>query len=246
MSKIALYWIDPDSAADNFPPITSALPQPDGLLCFGGDLSPERLLNAYQRGIFPWYSEGQPIMWWSPSPRCVIYPHELSVSRSLKKKMRNAGYQFSMDRAFEEVIKACAAARNDESGTWITQDMQDAYIQLHKLGHAHSAEIWKDGTLIGGLYGIALGQIFFGESMFSLQADASKMALACMTRRLIRHGFQLIDAQVTSAHMMSLGAREIERQTFSTMLQKYCHVAHDINVWQTDKVPVKEYYFSDE
>ena len=153
MSKIALHWIDPDSPANNFPPTEFALDQPDGLLCFGGDLSPERLLNAYERGIFPWYSDGQPIMWWSPSPRCVILPDELKISRSLKKTMRNGGFSFSMDRAFADVIKACAAPRDDEPGTWITEEMQAAYIYLHELGQAHSAEIWRDGKLVGGLYG---------------------------------------------------------------------------------------------
>ena len=161
MSKIALYWIDPASPVDNFPPVKNALSQPDGLLCFGGDLSPERLLYAYKRGIFPWYSEGQPIMWWSPSPRCVFYPHELVIRRSLKKTIRNAGYHFSMDRAFRDVIRACAVPRVNEDSTWITQDMQDAYVRLHQLGHAHSAEIWKDDCLVGGLYGIAIGRVFF-------------------------------------------------------------------------------------
>ena len=246
MSKIALYWIDPHSPADNFPPVSSALPQPDGLLCFGGDLRAERLIHAYRQGIFPWYSEGQPIMWWSPSPRCVIYPQELLVSRSLKKTMRNAGYQFSMDKAFSEVITACAAPRDAEDGTWITAEMQEAYINLHELGHAHSVEIWKDGILAGGLYGIAIGRIFFGESMFSAQRDASKIALACLTRRLQQYDFRLIDAQVTSAHMLSLGAREIDRQTFSNTLNADCPMENNIGIWQTEPVPVKEYFFSHE
>lgn len=246
MSKIALYWIEPDSAADNFPPATAALSQPDGLLCFGGDLSAQRLLCAYERGIFPWYSEGQPIMWWSPSPRCVIYPHEVKISRSLKKTMRNGGYDFSMDNAFTEVVAACAAPRDADGGTWITQDMQNAYTHLHQLGHAHSTEVWKDGVLVGGLYGIAMGRIFFGESMFSTERDTSKIALVCMTHRLRQHGFQLIDSQVTSAHMLSLGAREIERTTFLSTLNKYCHVENAIHLWQTGKIPVKEYCFDDE
>jgi len=246
MSKVALYYIDPDSPADNFPPVVNALTQPDGLLCFGGDLSTERILNAYRRGIFPWYSEGQPIMWWSPSPRCVIFPDEVIVRRSLKKTMRNMDYHFSIDTAFPDVISACSAPRDEDGGTWITHEIKDAFIRLHELGHAHSAEIWKDGKLIGGLYGIAMGQIFFGESMFSIARDASKVAFACAAQFLHRHHFKLIDAQVTSGHLLSLGAREIQRDDFITTLDKYCHVENDIDLWQTSSMPVKEYYFDNE
>jgi leucyl/phenylalanyl-tRNA--protein transferase len=246
MSKIALYWIDPDSPDDNFPPVADALTQPDGLLCFGGDLGTDRILNAYKRGIFPWYSEGQPIMWWSPSPRCVIYPNELIIRRSLKKMMRNAGYYFSIDKAFPDVIRACSAPRDEEGGTWITRDIQNAFTRLHELGHAHSAEVWKNGKLIGGLYGIAIGRVFFGESMFAVERDASKIALVCMTDFLLTHQFQLIDAQVTSGHLLSLGAREIERKLFISILDKYCHIENDIDLWQTDPMPVKEYKFNNE
>jgi len=246
MSKIALYYIDPDSPADNFPPVANALAQPDGLLCFGGDLSTDRILNAYQRGIFPWYSEGQPIMWWSPSPRCVIFPDEVIVRRSLKKTMRNMDYHFSIDTTFPDVINACSKPRDEDGGTWITHEIKNAFIRLHELGHAHSAEIWKNGELVGGLYGIAMGQIFFGESMFSIARDASKIALACVTKFLYQHHFRLIDAQVTSRHLLSLGAREIQRDAFITMLDSYCHVENDIDLWQTDPMPVKEYYFDNE
>lgn len=246
MSKIALYWIDPDSPVNNFPPVENALSQPDGLLCFGGDLSEARLLNAYKRGIFPWYSEDQPIMWWSPSPRCVIYPDEIIIRRSLRKTMRNAGYSFSMDRAFTEVIRACAKPRDEDEGTWITAEMQQAYILLHQRGHAHSVEIWRGDRLVGGLYGVAIGRIFFGESMFSNERDTSKIALACLTQRLRQHQFRLIDAQVTSSHLLSLGAREIDRQTFSSELAEYCRMENDIDIWQTEPMPVKEFYFSDE
>lgn len=246
MSNIALYWIDPDSPPDNFPPATSALSQPDGLLCFGGDLDSERLLNAYRRGIFPWYSEGQPIMWWSPAPRCVIYPQELVIRRSLKKSMKNAGFQFSINQAFAQVIEACAQPRGEEQGTWITSDMVSAYIQLHQQGHAHSTEIWFDGELVGGLYGIAIGRVFFGESMFAQKRDASKVALACMVHFLDRHNFKLIDAQVTSSHLLSLGAREINRTQFLNELDSYCAVENDIQLWQTERVDVKDYYFSNE
>jgi leucyl/phenylalanyl-tRNA--protein transferase len=246
MSQIALYWIDPDSPPGNFPPVSSALSQPDGLLCFGGDLSSERLLNAYSRGIFPWYSEGQPIMWWSPAPRCVIYPKELVIRRSLKKSLRNAGFRFSIDQAFAQVIQACAKPRDDEAGTWITTDMLHAYTKLHQQGHAHSAEIWSDNELVGGLYGVAIGRVFFGESMFALKRDASKVALACMARFLDRHGFAIIDAQVTSSHLLSLGAREIERELFISELNQHCALENDIQVWQTEPVDVSNYYFSNE
>ena len=246
MTKIALYWIDPDSPVDNFPPVENALSQPDGLLCFGGDLSTDRILNAYQRGIFPWYSEGQPIMWWSPSPRCVIYPDEVIIRRSLKKSMRNMNYHFSIDTAFPDVIKACSAPRDEDGGTWITHEITSAFTRLHQLGHAHSAEVWKDGKLVGGLYGIAIGQIFFGEYMFSVARDTSKIALACMTKFLSRHQFKLIDAQVTSGHLLTLGAKEIHRNDFISMLDKYCLVENDIDLWQTDPMPVKEYYFDHE
>ncbi len=246
MNKIALYWLDPESPPDNFPPVASALTQPDGLLCFGGDLSSERLLNAYRRGIFPWYSEGQPVMWWSPAPRCVIYPDDLVVRRSLKKSLRNSGFQFSIDRTFSDVITACAKPRDDEAGTWITNDMITAYIRLHQLGHAHSAEIWKDNILVGGLYGVAIGQVFFGESMFSLYRDASKAALVCMSEFLRKHQFKLIDSQVTSSHLLSMGAREIDREKFIHELEQYCPLENDIQLWQTEPVNVKNCYYNDE
>lgn len=246
MSNIALYWIDPDSPPDNFPPASSALSQPDGLLCFGGNLGSERLLNAYRKGIFPWYSEGQPIMWWSPAPRCVIYPQELVIRRSLKKSMKNAGFEFSIDQAFSQVIEACAQPRDEDHGTWITHDMISAYTKLHLEGHAHSAEIWLDDQLVGGLYGIAIGRVFFGESMFARKRDASKVALACMVRYLDSHNFKLIDAQVTSSHLLSLGAREIGRTKFINELDSYCAVENDIQLWQTERVNVKDYYFSNE
>ena len=239
-------WI-PDSAPPRaFPDVDVALLEPNGLLALGGNLSAPRLLYAYAHGIFPWYSEEQPIMWWSPSPRCVMYPDELIVRRSLKKTMRNADYYFSMDTAFSDVINACSAPRDDEGGTWITQEMKNAYIHLHQLGVAHSAEIWKHGELVGGLYGIAIGQVFFGESMFSQARDASKVALVCMTDFLRQHKFQLIDTQVTSAHLLSLGAREIDRVKFLALLDEHCHIENDINIWQTEPMRVKDYNFNDE
>lgn len=246
MSKMALCWIDPSSPPDSFPPIDSALDQPDGLLCFGGDLSSERLLAAYRRGIFPWYSDNQPIMWWSPHPRCVLFPEAMKISRSLKKSIRNMDLEVSMDSAFEQVIQACALPRADEAGTWITLEMQAAYIDLHEQGHAHSVEIWHQGILVGGLYGLAIGQVFFGESMFSTQRDTSKIALCALTRRLAKHSFRLIDCQVSSSHLFSLGACDVDRTEFSTLLKKYCDMTNHIKIWQHEALPVKDYCLSDE
>lgn len=201
-----------------FPDISMAETEPNGLLAIGGDLSRERLLSAYRHGIFPWYSIGQPILWWSPAPRMVLFPGEFHVSRSLRKSMRKRGYEISIDNAFEAVIRACAEPRDQHPGTWLVADMIDAYIGLHAGGHAHSFEVWHDGQLIGGTYGIALGQIFFGESMFSRQSDASKIALAALTELALSHPFQLVDCQVYTGHLASLGAREIAREDFRRII----------------------------
>lgn len=241
MSKMALYWIDPASAPDNFPPADMALQQPDGLLCFGGDLSPERLMFAYRQGIFPWYSGNQPILWWSPDPRCVLFPDELKINRSLKKTIRNAGFSFSMDMAFESVISACSQPRSEDEGTWITDKMQEAYINLHKFGHAHSVEIWQQDKLVGGLYGIAIGRVFFGESMFSKQRDSSKVALYCLTKLLKSHNFQLIDCQVSSSHLYSLGAGDIRRTEFIQLLNGYCTMTNTIKLWQYEPVDTRTF-----
>ena len=252
MSKTGLYWIEPGSPADNFPPIDSALDQPDGLLCFGGDLSPERLMAAYRRGIFPWYCDPQPIMWWSPQPRCVLFPDQLRVSRSLKKSLRNKNLEISMDQAFTQVVGACAQPRpagsnsdtdgsSSDADTWITIDMQAAYGVLHTLGHAHSVEVWQHGKLVGGLYGIACGQLFFGESMFSRISDASKVALYCLTKRLAAHGFQLIDCQVSSAHLYRLGAQDIGRSEFGAYLSQYSEAKNTLIAWPHDRSPASAY-----
>jgi len=246
MSRMALYWIDPASPPDNFPPVDTALIQPDGLLCFGGDLSAGRLLEAYRRGIFPWYSANQPILWWSPQPRCVLFPAEIKVSRSLKKTIRNAGFEFSIDREFNGVIGACAQPRAEDEGTWITREMQHAYEQLHRLGHAHSAEIWLDGQLVGGLYGVAIGKVFYGESMFSTCRDSSKVALCCLTRYLARHDFHVIDCQISSSHLFSLGARDIDRMDFTRLLQENCRAIDREIEWKYGPVPTRELYFDDE
>jgi leucyl/phenylalanyl-tRNA--protein transferase len=201
-----------------FPPLDSALPS--GLLAAGGDLSAQRLLDAYRHGIFPWYSEGDPILWWSPDPRMVLFPDELNISRSLAKTLRNRRHVISFDSRFDAVVQACAAPRSGQPGTWITADMQAAYSQLHSLGFAHSVETWMDGELAGGLYGVAIGRVFYGESMFSAKPDASKLALVALVRHLQNEGFGVIDCQMHTRHLASLGARDIPRITFSRLLSE--------------------------
>jgi len=218
------YWLSPDPADNQFPPTHLALDDPNGLLAIGGELTPQRLLAAYRLGIFPWYSEGQPPLWWSPSPRTVIFPERLRVSRSLRKSIRNRGYRVTLDRAFSEVIRACSAPRSDEgdeeAGGWILPEMIAAYERLHQLGHAHSVECWHGEELVGGLYGIAIGGVFFGESMFSRRRDASKVAFARLVGQLQAWGVALIDCQVNSDHLASLGAEEIDRDQFESLLSK--------------------------
>jgi len=227
------YWMDPDDPSAPFPPLEYALTDPDGLLAFGGDLSVPRLVNAYRQGIFPWYSEGQPIMWWSPDPRTVLFPEELKISRSLAKTLRKQPYEITLNNAFAKVIRACAAPRNEDEDTWITDDMQQAYCVLHDEGHAHSVEVWQDGTLVGGLYGIAIGQVFFGESMFSQANDASKIAFVYLVQHLNQAGYKMIDCQVDSAHLQSLGATQISRHLFSEYLNQYCEKQIKSSHWQT-------------
>lgn len=205
-------WLSRDS--DRFPPVSAALQDPNGLLAAGGDLSPQRLLRAYRNGIFPWYSPGDPILWWSPDPRCVLYTDRLHISRSLRKRLKRADYRVSFDRAFNTVLDACAAPRARESGTWISHEMQLAYAQLHRLGHAHSVEVWRENSLIGGLYGVSIGRMFYGESMFSRAPDGSKIAFAWLVEQLRIWGYPLIDCQVHSRHLVTLGAEEIARETF--------------------------------
>lgn len=198
-----------------FPPVSLALAEPNGLLAAGGDLSPQRLLAAYRQGIFPWYSAGEPILWWSPDPRMVLFPSELRITRSLAKTLSNADYEVRLDTDFAAVIAACATTpRPGQSGTWITAEMQAAYNRLHALGHAHSVETWQRGRLIGGLYGVAIGRVFCGESMFSHASDASKIALAHLCRFLTARGFGIIDCQMYTAHLASLGARSIPRAEY--------------------------------
>ena len=214
-------WLAEDPAAP-FPPVEQALLDPDGLLAVGGDLSPQRLLNAYQHGIFPWYTEGEPILWWSPDPRCVLFPEKLKISRSLRKTLRKQLFEVRMDTAFEAVMQACAENRPNQKGTWITDDILQAYVNMHQLGFAHSVECWQDGQLMGGLYGMAIGKVFFGESMFSRKTDASKVAMVYLCEYLKQHGFKLIDSQVYTQHLESLGAEMIPRTRFTELLEQYC------------------------
>ena len=201
-----------------FPDTSLAETDPNGLLAIGGDLSPHRILHAYRHGIFPWYSAGQPILWWSPAPRMVLYPSEFHASRSLRKTLRRRGYEVSVNQAFGDVIRACAAPRGLLVGTWLVPEMIDAYMTLHQEGHAHSIEVWAGTSLVGGLYGVAIGQMFFGESMFNRQSDASKTAMACLTDIALEHPFRLIDCQIYTEHLASLGAREVSREAFQRAL----------------------------
>lgn len=222
-------WLDPGNP--EFPPVESALTEPDGLLAVGGNLFAERLILAYQKGIFPWYEEGQPVLWWAPDPRSVIFPDQLRITRSLHKNLRNSGFIITMDDAFERVIAACAGKRNYSDGTWITRDMKIAYTELHRLELAHSVEVWLDGDLVGGLYGVALGQLFFGESMFSSVSNASKVALVYLAGQLREWDYKLIDCQVQSDHMDSLGAQSIPRKSFQRYLDRYVNVPAKKGKW---------------
>ena len=220
-------WLRPADPPSAFPPVETALGEPNGLLCAGGDLSPARLVEAYRRGIFPWFSAGQPILWWSPDPRTVLEPAAIRVSRSLAKSLRNRGYAVTADRAFDDVVERCADPGLRPEGTWITGAMRSAYLRLHELGWAHSVETWLDGRLVGGLYGIAIGGMFFGESMFSLERDASKVALVALAQSLRGRDDCLIDCQVASAHLESLGARSIDRRQFVRELAEAIRAARD-------------------
>lgn len=217
-----IHLLDPNRPDQPFPPVGQAETEPNGLLAVGGDLSTTRLLNAYRCGIFPWYSEDQPILWWSPDPRTVLYPEKLKISRSLGKTLRNKPFAVTFDQAFTRVMAACSAPRKNENGTWITTQMLAAYRELHRIGCAHSVEVWMQDRLVGGVYGVALGRVFFGESMFSIERDASKVALVHLTRLLTERGYRLIDCQVYSAHLISLGAEEITRSRFCRELEHWC------------------------
>lgn len=218
---IHLPWLEP--GATNFPPTAQALTDPNGLLAVGGDLSVAQLLAAYQRGIFPWFDHTQPVLWWSPSPRLVLNPDQLHISKSMRKLLRRAPYRVTTDTVFSQVIAACSEPRPGQDGTWITRQIQAAYTALHRLGYAHSIEVWQDNTLVGGLYGVALGRVFFGESMFSRADNASKYGFITLVTALKAMGFGLIDCQVRTPHLVSLGAEEISRDEFEQLLMNYIY-----------------------
>ncbi len=224
-------WLTPDTP---FPPLDTALAQPDGLLAAGGDLSPQRLIEAYRRGIFPWFNEGDPVLWWSPDPRMVLFPPELKISRSLGKTLKKANYTIRADSAFKRVVEACAAPRKEHAGTWIHDEMIEAYTSLHEMGLAHSIETWIEGELVGGLYGVAQGKMFFGESMFSRTTDASKVAFVHLVRYLERRNFKMIDCQMKTAHLASFGAREISRKEFSLKLKELVNYPERVDKWCRD------------
>lgn len=216
-----------------FPPTCEALEEPNGLLAVGGDLAPERLLDAYRRGIFPWYEEPQPVLWWTPDPRAVLFPDELHISRSLRKTLRSNRFRLAVDRRFVEVMHGCATLRGDGLGTWIDQAMIRAYSTLHELGRAHSIEVLDEsGSLVGGLYGVALGRVFFGESMFSRRSDASKVALVALVSILRRGQFHMIDCQVENDHLNSLGARAIGRLDFERRLAQTIDCEPAVDDWR--------------
>ncbi len=219
--------------ADPFPPTGEALDYPNGLLAVGGDLSASRLLNAYRLGIFPWYEEPQPVLWWTPDPRSVLFPEQLHISRSLRKTLRRDRFRLSVDQRFEAVMRNCAQLRGDGLGTWIGDDMLAAYCDLHHIGYGHSVEVLDEQhQLVGGLYGVAIGRVFFGESMFSHATDASKVALVALVDILRRGGFHLIDCQVESEHLNSLGARNISRLDFERRLAQTIDMEHDPAIWR--------------
>ncbi len=228
----AIHWFKTGDPVDSFPPVEKACSYPDGLLAAGGDLSSERLLAAYRRGIFPWYEEGQAILWWSPDPRTVFIPGNVHQSRSLKRNLRRHPVRVSINTCFETVVETCAESRPGQDGTWITRAMKQAYLKLHLEGHAHCLEVWRDDVLIGGIYGIGIGEVFFGESMFSRATNGSKLALSFLSQWLEKHNFALIDGQVKSAHLMSLGSIEISRDRFVSILDRHCDQPVDASMWQ--------------
>jgi leucyl/phenylalanyl-tRNA---protein transferase len=240
MSSSRVVWLSPTDPPEAFPDIGSALCEPDGLLAAGGDLSNARLLHAYRSGIFPWFDEGQPILWWSPNPRCVLRPREFQTSSRMRRTIRSSSAEITINRSFSDVIRSCSGPRRSEQGTWITADMIEAYKTLHEDGWAHSIEVREDDTLVGGLYGLAIGQMFFGESMFSLSPNASKLAMLALTEILDNNAFEMIDCQVISQHLLTLGAVAIPRQEFASHLQSSCPALTRFADW-----PASPLYVSD-
>lgn len=240
MSPNRITWLNASDPPDAFPDVESSLSEPDGLLAAGGDLSAERLLAAYSRGIFPWYETGQPILWWCPDPRCILWPADLHVSRRLRQQIRNSTAELRFDCSFDNVVRECAGERRSQQGTWITDEMITAYKQLHDDGWAHSIEIWDDDELVGGLYGICIGKVFFGESMFSKKANSSKMAMLGLATHMESSGLELIDCQVVSRHLMTLGAQVIPRSDFTDFLASACNPQDPWTDWPAQPTPVSQ------
>lgn len=233
-NPIRLHWLDPRDPQQPFPPAHLAMRDPNGLLAIGGDLSLARLIRAYSSGIFPWYNPDEPILWWSPDPRAVIEPDRLKISRSLRKSVRRGDYAMTLDQAFGQVITSCSAPRTRGRGTWLGTEMREAYMQMHLNGYAHSVEVWREGELVGGLYGVALGRAFFGESMFSKATDTSKIALYWLCEQLQAWGFRLVDCQVGSPHLSSLGATEVSRDRFMGLLREAVSSPARTGQWSFD------------
>lgn len=231
-----LFLLDPNDPDAAFPDVSLAETEPNGLLAVGGDLSVRRLSNAYRHGIFPWYNAGDPILWWSPDPRTLLYPHRLHLNRSLRKVLRRRIFGVTMDQAFDRVIAACAEPRRDGQGTWLLPEMLDSYKALHRAGSAHSIEVWRDRELVGGLYGVAVGRAFFGESMFSRANDASKVALAYLCEQLRDWQFGLIDCQILSEHLIRMGAEERPRAAFIDEIEHWCRLPGRQGSWNDHRI----------
>lgn len=241
MRNLQLTWISPDDPPQAFPLAQRAMTEPDGLLAAGGDLSVDRLLYAYRHGIFPWYDEGQPILWWSPEPRCIVPHGGFHLSRRTRRALNGSDARISFNRDFAAVIDACAGPRRSQQGTWITREIRSAYLRLQQLGWAHSIEIWDEDRLAGGVYGLAIGRVFFGESMFSRTDNASKFALHCLCEILWSEGFALLDCQVVSQHLLTLGARSMPRQAFLEELESACNPVIPFRNWPEKSLKIQEF-----
>jgi len=239
MKSPGIVWISAADPPEVFPDIDRALREPNGLLAAGGDLAPERVLYAYRHGIFPWYNDGQPILWWSPDPRCVIRAGRFHLSRRLARDLRSSGFAIGFNQRFAETVECCAMPRRGQEGTWITGDVVSAFREMHAAGWAHSIEVLLGDRLVGGLYGLAIGRIFFGESMFSLESNASKAALLAVCTITAKHGFPLLDCQVASSHLASLGASAMPRRDFRAVLAEACHPAVPFEKWPDSLLDVR-------
>lgn len=236
-----IVWIGKDDPPESFPPIDHAFDEPNGLLAAGGDLSAERILYAYRHGIFPWYDEGQPILWWSPDPRCVLRPQEFHVAKRLRRSLKSCGFKIAFNSKFDAVVDACAEHRDGQAGTWITAEMKKAYGELHKKGFAHSVEVMLGDMLVGGLYGLAIGHVFFGESMFSHKNNASKAAMLALSNELVAAGVEMLDCQVVSPHLMSLGAKLMDRSEFAYHLESACDPGTQLELPDGVRWPISHY-----